>query len=209
MNYTLLQKIQIFFIKLMAKVRWKQDELLSEDDLAYLRQQFTDNYFIIASRRSNYLSTFFIGLGHWFLTGRWGYYTHVLMNLEDEVKTDDDFRFIEATGTGTHYDDLRGITHDVDAIALLKPTSMTVEEWTACLDKAKNYLGVPYDNLFNLKNTLEVNCVELVRLALQALPDYDTRFASFEAMIQRRHGKLTPQMFLECEDFHVVWEVRK
>ena len=209
MQYTVLQRIQIAFIKAMAKVKWQPTELLSDGDKAELKKLYAENYFITATRRRNYLSTFFIGLSHWFLTGRWGFYTHVLMNLEDVVTSDADYRFIEATGNGTHYSDFPEITHDVDAVCLLKPISMTLAEWTACLDQAKTLLGRPYDNLFNLVNAEEINCVELVRRALQALPDYETRFAAFEKIIQKKKGKLTPQMLVDCTDFHIFWEVRR
>ena len=208
MKRNLFQAIQILFIKLVAKVTWDENDGVSADEQAKLREMFANDYFIVATRRDNYLSSWFMNFGNWLLTGRWGYWTHVLMNTEDEVKTDDDFRFIEATGEGTHYSSLDQVLHGIEAIALIKPTNMTLEEWTACLDKAKIYLGRPYDNLFNLVNGEEINCVELVRNALMALPDYHTRFANFEALIERKKGKLTPTMFVECPDFHIVWTAK-
>lgn len=206
MNYTWFQKIQIWFIRITSKLHWQQREQLAETDNKILKEMFVQDYYIIATRRSNYFTTFLINLGHFFLTGRWGYYSHVLMNLEDEVKSDDDFRFIEATGAGTHYSDFQQVFGTADAVALIKPKNMSVEEWTAALDNLKVYLGTPYDNLFNLKSTLEINCVELIRLALKATPDYETRFANFERMVSKKK-KLTPQMFLECKDFEVVYEI--
>ena len=189
----------------MAKVKWKQTKFLTESDVNHLRDEFKDHYYIILSRRSNYLSTFFIGLGTFLVTGKWGRYTHALMNLEDVVHSDSDYRFIEATGEGTHYEGLAGVLSEVDAVALLLPKNVTKEEWTECLDNAKTYLGTPYDNLFNVYQSNEINCCELVRVALQALPDYSTRFAKFEEMIVNSGKKLTPQMYLECEDFEIVW----
>jgi len=208
MNYTWFQKVQIWFIELIAKVHWKHDTLLTVEDDIELKSKFTADYYIIATRKSNYLTTFFIGLGNFFLTGHWGFYSHVLMNLEDEVKTDDDYRFIEATGEGTHYSDFEQVFGKVDAVALIKPRNMTLVEWTEALDKAKTYLGTPYDNLFDLKSTLEINCVELIRVALQALPDYPEKFAEFEKMVAKKK-KLTPDMFIECSDFEVVYCVRR
>jgi hypothetical protein len=130
------------------------------------------------------------------------------MNLEDTVKTDDDFRFIEATGHGTHYSGFTEVFGSVDAVALIKPRNMTVDEWTAALDTAKIHLGTPYDNLFNLRNTLEINCVELIRVALSGIPGYAEKFAAFERLVAETK-KLTPQMFLECPDFEVVLELRR
>lgn len=208
MEHTFLQKVQIFFIKLMAKVHWKQRRRFSDANMQKLREALAKDYFIIATRKDNQLSTFFICLGHFFLTGRWGYYSHVLMNLEDEVKNEADFRLIEATGEGVHFSTFEEVFAPSYSAALIKPKGLTLEEWTACLDSTKNYLGRPYDNLFDLKNDMEINCVELVRIALQSLPDYATRFKAFEKLI-KKEKKLTPQMFADCSDFEVVLRVRR
>lgn len=208
MNHTIFQKIQIFFIELLSKIHWKQENKLDNEDFCILKDKFVSDYYIIATRKSSHLTTFFIAMGNFFLTGKWGFYTHVLMNLEDIVKTDDDFRFIEATGTGTHFSDFKTVFGEVDSVALIKPKNMTIEEWTAALDKAKTYLGRPYDNLFDLKNDLEINCVELIRLALQGLPDYETKFSNFEQMVAKK-GKLTPDMFSQCDDFEIVVEIKR
>lgn len=207
MTRSLLQKLQILFIKAIAKVHWHQRKLLSNNDADSLKTKFTANYYIIVTRKSNYLTTFFISLGNFLLTRHWGYYSHVLMNFEDEVIADTDFRFIEATGTGTHFSTFDTVFGKVDAVALIRPKNITLIEWTNVLDKAKTYLGVPYDNLFDLKNTLEINCVELVRIALQTLPDYDEKFAEFEKMVAK-DKKLTPDMFYNCQDFEVINEIR-
>lgn len=208
MDYTFFQKIQIWAIKLMAKIHWKQrDSLTSTDDMK-LKEMFANDYYIIATRRGNYFTTFCIAFGNFFLTGRWGFYSHVLMNLEDEVKTDDDFRFIEATGKGTHYSGYKDVFSTVDAVALIKPKNMPIEEWTKALDAIKVYLGTPYDNLFDLKSDMEINCVELIRLALEKTPNYSTNFAEFEKMVAKKK-KLTPDMFVECSDFEVVYKIKR
>lgn len=208
MKYTTLQKLQIWFIKTFSKLHVDEDYHLPSPYLAELKEKFKSDYYIIATKRYNYFSTFMINFGHWFLTGRWGYYSHVLMNLEDEVKTDDDYRFIEATGAGTHYSTFDEVFSIVDAVALIKPKNITLEEWTAALDRAKTYLGTPYDNLLDLKNSLEINCVELIHLALQGIPEYEVKFAEFEKMISK-YKKLTPSMFIECPDFEVIWVAKK
>lgn len=210
MQHTFLERVQIAFIELMAKIKWHQRKHLSVEDQAELQARFTKDYYIIVTRKSNYFTTFLIALGNWMLTGRWGFYSHALMNLEDEVTSDADYRFIEATGKGTNFNTFDGVFEHVDAVGLVLPKAhiMSREEWTECLDKAKTYLGTPYDNLFDLRNSLEINCVELVRLALQALPDYNEKFPNFEAMLARKK-KLVPDMFTECEDFEVVFTVKK
>jgi uncharacterized protein YycO len=129
------------------------------------------------------------------------------MNLEDEVNSDNDFRLIEATGSGTHYSPF-DLVFRVHGVVLLKPKNMSAEHWTKVMDKANSELGKPYDSLFDLRNDQRLSCVELVRSALMAEPDYEKNFANFEAMIKSRKN-LTPQMFYECEDFEIVYEVRR
>jgi len=208
MEYTFFQKIQIFFIELSSKVKWRQKDHLTSDDEDVLKEKFRTDYYIIATRKQNFLTTYLMNLGNWLLGGRMGKFSHVLMNLEDEVRTDDDFRFIEATSHGTHFSTFKDVFDPVDRVALIAPKHITVAEWTAALDKMKTYIGTPYDNLFNMKNALEINCVELVRIALQSTPNYDVNFAEFETLLRKRK-KLTPEMFLECSDFEVVFEIKK
>lgn len=208
MEYKWYQKVQIWFILQLAKIHWKEKDLLTAEDKTELKEKFVKDYYIIVSRRSNYLTTFFISLGNFLLRGKWGFYSHVFMNLEDEVKDDDDFRFIEATGAGVHYSGFDEIATSVDAIALIKPKNMTLKEWTEALDKAKTYLGRPYDNLFDLKNDLEINCAELVRLALEGIPGYSTKFAEFEKLVARKKT-LTPDMFANCSDFEIVYKIKR
>lgn len=204
----MFKKITTFVVELIGKVHWKQTHPILNSDRYVIQEMLKKDYYIITTRRSNHLSTFFIGLGHFLLTGRWGFYSHVLMNLEDEVKSEDDFRLIEATGVGTHFSSFWDVFGTVDAVALLKPKCMTVDEWTAVMERSMTDLGKPYDSLFDLKNDQALSCVELIRNALKALPDYDTKFAAFEAMIKKRKN-LTPSMFVECSDFEIVYKVRR
>lgn len=203
------QKLQAWFVKTITPVKWKQRKPLTLHDMEVLQGMLTKDYFVICVRRNNYLTGFFISLAHFFLTFRWGYYTHVMMNLEDEVQDVSDFRIIEATTTtGTSFTPFATAFDEVDSVALIKPKAMTLDEWTACLDRALQFLGTPYDNLFDLKTSEQINCVELVRIALQTLPDYSTRFANFEKTLSKKKY-LTPQMFAECEDFHIYHEIKR
>jgi hypothetical protein len=192
----------------IGTIHWKQKSPITDDDKNVIKKMIADDYFVILSHRRNHLSTYFISLANFVLTGKFSYWSHSFMNLEDEVKSDDDFRLIEAVGVGTKYSTFEDAFGTVDGVVLLKPKNMTLTEWTAVLDKAKSELGKPYDSLFDLKNDNKLSCVELVRTALMALPDYFVRFAKFEEMIQKRKN-LTPQMFYDCEDFEVHYQVRR
>lgn len=202
-----LKSIVSFVIQSIGRIHWKPKNLLTTDDQQKIRELLIPNYYIILTRRNNHFSTYMISFANFVLTGKFSYWSHVLMNLEDQVKTDDDFLLIEALSTGVQETPFAKV-FNVNGAVLLKPKSMTIDKWTSVLDKARTNLGKPYDNLCDLKNDMQVNCVELVRNSLMAEPDYYKNFANFEKMIAKRKN-LTPQMFYDCEDFEVVFEVRR
>jgi uncharacterized protein YycO len=194
---------------IIGKINWTTRRTLDSADLDVIRQKLKDNYYVILTRHNGHLSTYAIGLAHRFLTGKPGYYGHACMNMENEVTSDDGYEFMEATGEGVHYSGFPAVfDQQIGAVALLKPKSMTIDEWTACLDRARTEVGKPYDTLFNLADDKALSCVELVRDALSAEPNYKTDFVNFEAMISKG-GNLDPQMFYECPDFEIAYEVRR
>lgn len=193
---------------IIGKINWKSKRVMHPEDFATLKQKLKDDYYIILTMHRGHMSSYAISVSNFFLAGKFGYYAHALMNLEDKVETDDDFQFIEATGLGVHYSKFdQAFDDQTSSVALLKPKSMTIEKWTAALDKARTYLGRPYDTLFDLSCDKSLSCVELVRCALQGEPNYAEDFKNFESMIA--NGKnLAPQMFADCPDFEIVWETR-
>lgn len=190
----------------IGKIHWKFKGGLTVEELDKIREMLRNDYYIILTRRKNHLSTFFVGLSNLLLTGKWGYWSHTLLNLENKVHKDEDFRLVEATGKGVHYSEFKDV-FDVHSVILLKPTSMSVEYWTTVMDMALDELGKPYDSLFDLKNDNALSCVELVRSALMAEPDYKENFSKFEEMIYKRKN-LSPQMFADCPDFTKVLEIK-
>jgi hypothetical protein len=189
----------------IGNVHWGYKNGLTEFELEKIKSLLIPHYYIILTHRNNHLSTFFVGLASFVLSGRWGYWAHALMNTEDEVKSESDFRLIEATGKGTHYSPFDDVFR-VHGAVLLKPKNMSVEYWTDVMDRANTQLGKPYDSLFDLKNDNALSCVELVRSALMAEPNYETNFANFEQMI-KKNKNLSPQMFYDCPDFEIVYEI--
>jgi hypothetical protein len=186
-------------------VHWRPSKQLRPSDIDTIKQLLSDEYYIILTRRHNHLSTFMTAFANFFLTGKWGYWSHALMNMEDEVKSDTDFRLVEAIGDGVTFTPFEKV-FDVDAAVLLRPRGLSAADWTTVFDALNDDIGKPYDTLFDLKNDSSMSCVELVRSALQKLPDYETRFARFEALIAKRKN-LTPQMFYDCEDFIVEYQI--
>ena len=192
----------------IGKINWKTKRVLTEEERTELKSRLKKDYYIALTRHNGHLAAYAISLAHFFLDGDIGYYGHALMNLEDEVTGDGDYRFIEATGKGVHYSGFDEAFDDqTSSVALLKPKALTLREWTDVMDYAKTQLGKPYDTLFDIANANKLSCVELVRVALQIMPTYEQDFADFEARIKK--GKnFDPETFRECTDFEVVWEVR-
>ena len=193
-------------VHFIGNFQWKADTEISNEQKIQIRQYLGPHYFIILTWRSNHLSSYLIAIANLLFTGRFGKYSHSLMNVEDDVASEVDFRLVEAIGTGVQYSPFDSV-FNVQRVCLLKPKNMSLDKWTCILDRAKTELGKPYDSLFDLKTDTALSCVELVRIALMAEPDYKENFANFEAMIAK--GKnLTPYMFRACPDFEVVFEVR-
>lgn len=196
-----------FLIDVVGKVHWRLKGGLTNADKDELHRLLADNYYIILTHRKNHLSTYLTSLGHFFLTGKFGFWSHALMNLEDEVESRDDFRLIEAVSDGVQYTPFDQV-FDVDAVALLKPKRIELKEWTAAMDASKTFLGREYDTLFDLANDNKLSCVEVVHSAMMRIPGYKVLFAAFEERIERKRN-LTPQMYRDCDDFEVIYEVRR
>lgn len=202
----LKSKIYSWVVLALGKVHWRTRASIPPSELEVIRSLITKDYFVILTRRKNHLSTFFVNLADFVLTRRWGYWSHALMNLEDEVQSDTDFRLVEATGKGVHLSTFEEV-FDVHSAVLLKPKKMSLTHWTALLDRAKDQLGKPYDTLFDIKDAGALSCVELVRYVLQGEPNYNDIFKNFEALISK-HKNLSPQMLFDCDDFEVIYLIK-
>ena len=203
----IIQKITSAIAVLTGKINWELKDPLTVEEKAQLNTLLVPNYYIILTRNNNHLSSYMIGIADFFLRGKFGYWGHALMNLEDTVINNKDFRFVEAVGAGVQYAEFDEVMA-VNSIVLLKPKHMHIDDWTRVLDTAKSDVGKPYDTLFDLQQDKALSCVELVRDALQADPDYLECFANFEAMCQK-YKRLTPQMIYDCSDFEIAYEVRR
>ena len=195
-------------VKLIGITNWPATSPISADDKAKITELLKKDYYIILTRHSNHLSTYMINMSDYFLTKKWGYWSHGLMNFEDQVNGQADFKLLESTAPGVSWDTFDTVFGDCSAVCLLKPKNMKIEEWTAVLDKAKTDVGKPYDTLYDLAQEKQLSCVELVRNALMGEPNYFLDFTNFEALVQS-YGEVTPQMFYGCPDFETVFEVKR
>ena len=214
---TILQTLTSVIMKPVNKVlavastiigicNWTLTNPVTQDELDKVNSLLASNYYIILTRNNNHLSSYMIGISDFFLSGKFGFWGHTLINVEDQVVNETDFKFVESIASGVQYATFKEVTA-VNSIALLKPKTMPADDWNAILQKAYADIGKPYDLVFDLNQTDAMSCVELVRNVLQADPTYATNFANFEALAQK-HGKVTPQMLYDCGDFEVVYEVR-
>ena len=218
MYHTLLYKVIDFFYDIFAQIKWQGIQAfvnggtywtLTEQDHDTLRKMCNAGYYFIVTRRRCHLTTYLIGIASKIGTGITSHYCHALMNVDDgNPTTNDDYKFIEATGEGVHYSTFMQI-FDCDSVCLLHPRGMTQAEWVEVLEAAVDTLGLPYDDLFDITDATHVTCIEMCRRALQGLPDYSTRFANFEAMIAKAGNNLTPQMLYDCPDFERAFEIRR
>lgn len=198
---------RFLLLKVASRIRWKLKNGLTADDHQKLKELLRNDYYVILTHRRNHLTTYLTSIGHFFVTGKLGFWSHSLMNLEDEVRTDDDFRLIESITQGVTYTPYEQV-FNVDAVCVLKPRGIKLEQWTTAMDDARTYLGRKYDTLFDLAWQNKLSCVEVIHSAIKHIPGYKVIFADFMAMVEKERN-LTPQMFRDSKDFEVVWEVKR
>lgn len=204
-------------MKLIGKIHWewlhklrhgrKYD--LSLADWYDVSKALHEGYYIILTSRKTHLSTYACRLGHLFLTGKWGFYSHALVNVESERATYGfaDFRFMEAIGRGVKFSTWFQVMN-CDAICILKPLRYTNEELNKTIGVVYQEEGKKYDDRFKVYDSKRLSCVELARIRLMSLPDYREKMRIFEYMIKHEKN-LTPQMFRDCPDFEVLLEIKK
>lgn len=195
--------------KLKEKITGRRYYNLTNEDLEHLRKALAEDYYIICTRRGYALTSYLINFATLVKTGKYGHYHHVFMNMEDgSPETFEGFELIEAdSNKGVHYSTFME-AFDCDSVALIRPKNLLKDDWEAIVKECRQMVGTPYDNAFDIDEREKMSCVEQVRNSLKALPDYNERFANFEKAITKA-GNLTPQMFYDCPDFEVVWEVRR
>lgn len=182
---------------------------LTEADHDKMRELLKPNYYIILTRRKCHLTTYLISFASWVVTGKGVHYTHALMNVDDgNVRNDNDFRLMEATGTGVHFSTFMQV-FDCDSVVFLRPKGYTDHDWQEALDGLLEQEGKKYDNLFDIADDTRVSCVEMCREALMQEDEYYTKFVNLEALITKHGNNLTPQMLYDCGDFEIAFEVRR
>lgn len=182
---------------------------LTEEDHNKLRRLLSTGNYIILTYRKSHLTTWLIGILTFLKLRKWPGYVHASMNVDNLTDPADwlNYKIMEATGKGVHWSSFMQV-FDCDAVCILQPKSFTQEDWTIVMEKLLAQEGKQYDDLFDLADDQQVSCVELCRVALQADPTYNVKFANFEEMITTNKN-LIPQMFRDCADFDILLEIKR
>jgi hypothetical protein len=198
-------------LKLLAKIRWewfvklfKKPSYAILDNELEIKRYLVKGYYGIAIFDPYSLSSLFVVISTWILTGKIPKYTHILMNVEPENAEHNDFRFVEATSKGYHYSDFKTALGHAKRIALLTPKYYTQEQVDTTVSVAYEKIGADYDFKFNEQDFKDLTCCETYWYRLQKLPFSDDNFRCLK-MLMEYEGNLTPQMFL-CPDFRIVKE---
>lgn len=218
MNYnSIWYKAFNFVVSIIANIEWSKlkglfrngryYDLTDADHEAIKAILAKGNYIILINRKTH-LTTYLISILSLLKTGRVASYTHALMNLDvGNSKTGDGFDLMEATGKGVHYSSFMEV-FDCDSVCILQPRNMHPEDWDLVMIGLSEQLGKLYDDVFDLEDSSRVSCVEMCLDALRKLPCFNEDFPNLSTSI-KKIGNLTPQMYYDCQDFRIVYEVRR
>ena len=202
---TVFYRVYHWLAEIPPKISWSRQHRITNKQRDELAQVLASGYYVILTGSSSHLSSVIVSLLTWCKTGRWGRYSHVLMNADNIENAEDRdlFKFVEATAQGVAYATFDEV-FACDRVCLLTPKTVSNTEWTRVIDALLSQLGKPYDDLFDLADSTHVSCVEVVLAALAAA-DYAEDFANLAVMIQQQ-GNLVPEMYRDCADFTVAVE---
>lgn len=190
-----------FFKKLFNKGKYYE---LTDIELDEIRRKTRLDYFFIMTRRKTHLTTWLISIGSWIKTGKLGYWSHSLMNIEYEwPNSGTEYRFIEATREGVHFSDFMKV-FDCDSVCLRRPKNFTYVEWLDCFDAAIEDLGKKYDSMCDLRDEGKLNCGELL---LHIVKKHSDKFPHLFAIVEKMNI-IIPDMWYDSDDLITCYEVR-
>lgn len=191
--------------QLIPKISWP-GPTISVSSKTEITEKLAHDYYIILTGDKNHLSSRIISWMSFLLTGKPSKYSHVLMNCDfvSSIEEKNQMKFVEATAKGVHYSSFDEVFDGVTNVCLLSPKNIEKEKWTEYIDFLVKDIGIPYDDLYDLADRSKMSCVEVVLDAFNN--DAKTIFPELEEMI-KKYNNLTPQMFRDCQDLIVEYEV--
>lgn len=207
--------ISYLMLNIVGRLNWtglkyffqgREFDLTDEDIETACDYLLADRYIGLGWRKTHFTS-YLIAIGHFILTGRWTLWSHAWANIDDETKDPFRMRIYESVAVGAKISRFWNVLN-VDAVALLRPKHLSAEQWEKVNTAIVSAISrkTKYDIFANEEDHSEVNCVELVVMAiLEAAPD---ALPGTSAMMKKTKA-LTPPMLYESGDFDIVWEVRR
>lgn len=200
----------LFHTKTIASALGVNNKLTLEDRVEAYRI-LRKNCCIVLTYEKAKLSTWLINLSSALLRKKegpeYGPFTHVAGNVPPAlVNADFDTIFVESTSKGVHLSDIFEVSY-VNAMAILYPKNCSAQLWQyACIEAVRN-LGKKYDTLFNPSDEF-FSCAELWVDAIKSIPNWEKLFPGIEALVQSKKN-IVPMDFILCDDFYVVFNVRR
>ena len=178
---------------------------LSENKIREIKRYLRDQNCLIATYDPYSLSGMFVIVGTYIKTRRWPKYTHLIANTEraqTSLSLPIEFKFVEATGKGVKKPTFDQVFRKVKRAALLTPKFCTQDQFEEAIYFANDTVGREYDFLYNNGDQTKMSCVEVILYCLRKLPNYEVNFRCLDFMMKYLKV-LTPQMFIDCGEFHV------
>ena len=119
-----MKKLWAILIGKIGSVEWEdlrekitgKKYSLTLHDHGMIWAKLTDGPCIILTRRRAHMSTYFVSIGHFLLTGRFGYWSHVCMSFKDNGKV----KILESVGRGVIVSEFFDV-FNCDSVCILKP----------------------------------------------------------------------------------------
>jgi len=209
-----MKKLYIFFVNnIIGRIEFTSLKYLftgryfdlTREDVNFLCNCLQSDRYFGLLRRKVHLTTYLISIGHFILTGKFGYWSHIWANVEDDEADQLSIDIIEAVGKGVIVSPFWDVLN-CDAICLLKPKYINDEQWEKVAKEIRGFVGKKYDSFFNINNPDELSCEELLYWGIMSVDD--KALPGLNRLI-KKYGNFTPDMIYSCGDFMICAEIRR
>lgn len=209
-----MEKLYNFFIiKIIGRIEFTSIKYLftgravdmTAPDVKQVAMKLLMDRYVGLSYRKTHLTSFFISLVHFVLTGVWRKWSHAWINVDDEISDPLGMQIFESVGAGAIVSPFWDVIV-VDAVVLLKPKFVKEQDWDKIHKVLLSQQGTAYDTRGRCKDISELNCVERVVVAILTVDS--TALPNLKKMMDKKK-QLTPQMLYDCGDFEICLEIRR